>query len=186
MNKGAILCGIAGLSVAVALLAVTPQHVCAQAQEGVDLFKSGQYRDAETALRQELKADPSNVRARYYLGLSLLEQEKNQEAFAELKKVQQDQLRADQWTRSPVPNEYQVQIALGRVRLALKDYAEALRNIESARIEDGNSAEIYLYRGMYYLEQKKNAEAAKDLERVIKLAPDSPEAARAKQLMSSK
>jgi len=172
--------------IAIGLLAVIPQHLYAQAQKGADLLKSRQYREAETALREELKADPSDVQARYYLALSLLEQEKNQEALAEMKQVQQAQLRADQWTRSPVPNEYQVQIALGRARLALKNYSEALSNIESARIEDGNSAEVYLYRGLYYLEQKKSAEAARDLEKAIKLAPNSPEAVRAKQLMQSK
>jgi tetratricopeptide (TPR) repeat protein len=183
MKKSTILCSMIAVCIAVSLLAVIPQHLCAQAQKGIDLFKSKQYRDAEAALREALKADPSDVQARYYLGVSLLEQEKYQDALTEITKAQQEQLRADQWSRSPVPNEYQIQIALGRIRLALKNYDEALRNLESARIEDNTSAEVYLYRGVCYLGQKKNAEAVKDFEKVIRLAPNSPEAAKAKQLM---
>jgi len=185
MKKRTALCLIT-VCIAAGLLTVIPQHLYAQAQKGIDLFKSRQYMDAEIALREVLNADPANVQARYYLGLSLLEQEKYRDALPEIKRVQQEQLRADQWVRSPIPNEYQIQVALGRAHLALKNYAEALRSIESARIEDLNSAEVYLYRGMYYLEQKKRDEAVKDFEKAIKLAPDSPEAVKAKQLMQAK
>jgi tetratricopeptide (TPR) repeat protein len=185
MKKRTILCGMIAVCIAACLLAVIPQQLYAQAQKGIDLFKSRQYRDAEAAFREALKADPSDVQAHYYFAVSLIEQEKYQDALPEIIKAQQGQLRADQWTRSPVPSGYQVQIAPGRIRLALKNYDEALRNLDSARIEDGNSAGVYLYRGMCFLGQKKNAEAVKDFEKVIRLAPNSPEAARAKQLMQS-
>ncbi len=150
-------------------MAVIPQQIAAQTEKGIELYNSGEYQEAEGVFREALKADSKDTAAHYYLGLSLLEQKKNSEALDIFLKVKQSQDSADQWARPPVPNEYQIQLALGRARLVLEQYDEAWKNIESARIENGASSEVFMYRGVYYLQQKKHEEAVKDLEKAISL-----------------
>jgi tetratricopeptide (TPR) repeat protein len=116
-----------------------------------------------------LKAEPRNVTARYYLGLSILQQEKYRDALDIFLKVKDEQDKAEQRTRSAIPSEYQMQLAIARARLGLKQYAEAWKNLESAKIEDANSSDVYMYRGLYYLQQEKHAEAIKELEKAISL-----------------
>jgi tetratricopeptide (TPR) repeat protein len=153
------------------LSAITPQTLFAQAEKGIALYNSKGYQEAEGVLRDALKADPTSVQARYYLGLSLLQQGKSGDALNEFKKVHGDLLRWDQWTRPTIPNEYQIQLALARANMALKLYDEAGRNLQLARIEDAGSSEVYLHYGVYYSDQKNYAEAIKALEKAISLDP---------------
>ena len=149
--------------------AVIPQKVFAQAERGIELYKAGEYQKAESTLQEALKAEPSNVTARYYLGLCALQQKKYGEALDVFLQVGKEQARTDRRKRATVPNEYQVQLALARAHLGLRQYNEAWKNLESARVEDMNSSDAYLYRGVYYYDQKKYAEAIKDLEKAISL-----------------
>jgi tetratricopeptide (TPR) repeat protein len=169
MNKRRAYCCILVLSVVFSLAAVVPRQALAQTKKGIELYDSWQYREAESVLREALKADPSDVAARYYLGLCMLLQEKYGDALDVFLKVKQSQDRADQRTRPSVPNEYQIQLALARARLGLKQYADAWKNLESARIKDGNSSDVYVYRGVFYLQQEKNPEAIKELQKAIRL-----------------
>jgi tetratricopeptide (TPR) repeat protein len=157
------------LSVLFSLTAVIPQEIFAQAEKGIELYNSGEYQKAERSLQEALKAEPRNVTARYYLGLSILQQEKYRDALDIFLKVKDEQDKAEQRTRSAIPSEYQMQLAIARARLGLKQYAEAWKNLESAKIEDANSSDVYMYRGLYYLQQEKHAEAIKELEKAISL-----------------
>jgi cytochrome c-type biogenesis protein CcmH/NrfG len=139
----------------------------AQTQKGIDLYNSGQCSEAETVLRAALKSDPSDTLATYYLGLSLLPQENYNEALDLFVKVKRSQ-------RPPVPNEYEIQLALARARIGLKQYDEAWKNLENAGMEDAQSSDVYVYRGVYYLQQEKHAEAIKELEKAIKLDSKNP------------
>jgi uncharacterized protein HemY len=69
--------------------------------------------------------------------------------------TESDQVKAPQWDKSPVPDDYQVQIALARTCLGLQQYEEAWKHLESARIDDASS-EVFLYRGVLFLNQKKS------------------------------
>jgi len=161
------------LSFVLSLMAVIPQQVFPQTKKGIDLYTSGQFREAEMVLREALKADPSDTPANYYFGLSMLMQEKYNDALQVFLKVKQSQDRADQWTRPAVPSEYQIQLALARARLALNQYPEAWKNLESARIEDNRSSDVYVYRGVYYDQQEKHQEAIAELEKAISLDPQN-------------
>jgi tetratricopeptide (TPR) repeat protein len=151
------------------LITFIPQQIAAQTEKGIELYNSAEYQKAEGVFRKALKADSRDTAAHYYLGLSLLEQKKSSEALGIFLKVKKSQDSAAPGARASVPNEYQIQLAMGRAHLALEQYDEAWNNIESARIEDGDSSEVFMYRGVYYLQQKKHEEAVKDLEKAISL-----------------
>jgi tetratricopeptide (TPR) repeat protein len=169
MNNHGKCGGVLALLISISLIAVMPKQVFAQTEKGIELYNSGKFRDAEVLLREALKAEPWDVSANYYLGLSILQQKKYGDALQIFLKVKDDQGKAEQWDQSPIPNEYQIQMALARARLGLKQYAEAWKNLESARIEDGSSSEVYMYRGVYYLDQEKHKEAIDELEKAISL-----------------
>jgi tetratricopeptide (TPR) repeat protein len=169
MKKRRTYCRILVLAAVISLAVIIPQQVLAQTNKGIELYNQWQFADAEKALREALKADPSETLANYYLGLSVLMQEKYNEAVDIFLKVKRSQDKADQWSRPAVPSEYQIQLATARARLGLGQFDEAWKNLESARIEDGKASDVYVYRGQFYVLQKKNSEAIKELEKAIKL-----------------
>ena len=174
MNKRKICCRILVLSVVLSLAVLIPQQIFAQSSKGIELYNQWQFAEAETVLREALKADPSETPANYYLGLSVLMQEKYNDAIDIFVKVKRSQDRADKKTRPAVPSEYQIQLAMARARLGLRQYDEAWKNLESARIEDGTASDVYVYRGASYVLQGKNKEAIKELEKAIKLDEKNP------------
>ena len=117
MNKQRIYCRILVLSVVFLLAVLIPQQIFAQSSKGIELYNQWQFAEAEKVLREALKADPSETLANYYLGLSVLMQEKYSEAIDIFVKVKRSQDKADQWTRPAVPSEYQIQLAMARARL---------------------------------------------------------------------
>jgi tetratricopeptide (TPR) repeat protein len=169
MNRRSAFCGTLVLLVVVSLIAVIPQQIFAQTKKGIELYNLGKYQEAESVLREALKTDSKDTAANYYLGLSVLEQKKYSDALDIFLEVKKSLDRGDQQARPAVPSEYQIQLAMGRARLGLKQYDEAWKNIESARTEDSASSEVYMYRGVYYLQQEEHEEAVKDLEKAISL-----------------
>jgi tetratricopeptide (TPR) repeat protein len=161
-------CRILVLSALFALIAAIPQQTFAQAKKGVDLYNSGQYLQAETVFREALKSNPKDTSNNYYLGLSVLLQDKHVEALDIFLKVQQSQDRAEQGKRPAIPDEYQINLAMARARLGLHQYADAWKNLEQARTKNASS-DVYVYRGIYYLHQEKLPEAIKELEKAISL-----------------
>jgi tetratricopeptide (TPR) repeat protein len=150
---------------------VIPQALFAQANTGVELFNAGAYEKAELKLRETLKAKPGDTTQRYYLGLTLLNRGKYPEGLKELETVKSEQEKASQWSRPAVPNVYQIDIALAQAYLTLKQFDKAWPKLESAGIESPGSAEVFLYRGVYYYKQKENAKAIVELEKAIRLDP---------------
>jgi tetratricopeptide (TPR) repeat protein len=169
MNRSGTFCSMLVIAVVISLIAVIPQQIFAQAEKGIELYDSGNYQGAERALREALKADSSNTTANYYLGLSVLMQNKYEEALGIFLKVKKSQETADQRSRPDVPSEYQIQLATARARLGLNQYDEAWKNLELAGLEDDTASDVYVYRGVYYLQQQKNEEAIKELEKAISL-----------------
>ena len=99
----------------------------------------------------------------YNLGLSNLSQAKYQDALDTFLKFKSS--RAGKAN----PSEYQIQIAFARAQLGLKHYDEAWKNLESARVINANSSEVYLYRGVFYFQQEKYREARNELDKAISL-----------------
>ena len=174
MNKYRACRHILAVLVVCALVSVIPQGIFAQSKKGMELFNSWKFQEAEKAFREALQADPKDTPTNFYLGLSLLLQEKSGDALDVFLKVKASQDRADRRTRPAIPSEFQIQLALARARLGLKQYAEAWKNLESARIEDGKASDVYVYRGVFYLQQEKNPEALKELQKAISLDKKNP------------
>jgi tetratricopeptide (TPR) repeat protein len=99
----------------------------------------------------------------YNQGISYLSQEKYKDALDTFLKIK------DSLTAKTIPNECQLQIALARARLGLKQYGEAWKNLESAKTVNANSSEVFLYRGVYYFQQEKYREARNELDKAISL-----------------
>jgi tetratricopeptide (TPR) repeat protein len=159
--------------VALSLLSI-PMQVSAQSKKGVKLYGAGQFEEAEAAFREAQKSNPSDTPNNYYLGLSILLQDRFGEALDVLVKVKQSLDRADQRTRPAVPDEFQINLAMARARLGLHQYEEAWKNLESARNKNASSSDVYVYRGVYYFQQDKFTEAIKELEKAISLDAKNP------------
>jgi tetratricopeptide (TPR) repeat protein len=172
MNTHRICCRI--LVLAAVVLAVISQGIFAQDKKGLELFNAWQTQEAEKVFREALKANPLDTASNFYLGLCLLLEDRHSDALEVFLKVKSSQDKADQRTRSAIPTEFQIQLALARTRIELKQFSEAWKNLESARIVDGNSSDVYVYRGAYYVHQNKNAEALKELAKAIKLDKKNP------------
>jgi tetratricopeptide (TPR) repeat protein len=143
--------------------------VFAQTQKGIDLFNSWEFQEAEKVLSEALKANPGDVQASYYLGLAVLAQDKHKEALDIFLKVKDSQDKAERQARPRVPDEYQIQMALARARLELKQNDEAWKNLEAAKKEHADSSEVYVYRGLYYLNQGNPQKAIKELEKAMSM-----------------
>ncbi len=174
MNKRRACRSIMILSIALSLTAFIPDQVLAQTDKGIELYNSGHCAEAEKVLREALKADPGDVRAEFYLGLAVLLQGNPVEALDIFQKVKKSQERASQRSRSYVPNEHQIHLALARARLGVKQYDEAWKDLEYARIENPESSDVYVYRGVFYYQQEKYGQAVKELEKAIKLDEKNP------------
>ena len=75
-------------------------------------------------------------------------------------------------------------INIGILFLNKKDPATAMTYFNKAIAMNGKQAESYYYRGLTEMQLNKHAAAKSDFQQVIALAPDSPEAKDAKQLLA--
>jgi tetratricopeptide (TPR) repeat protein len=169
MNKHTAFCVVLVVSVVLSMTAVSPQAAFAQATDGMNLFNSWKFQEAEKAFREALKSDPKDIRTSYYLGLSVLMQDKHSEALDILLNVKEALDKTEPKVRPAVPDEFQIQIALARAHLELKKNTEAWKNLEAAKKLHPESAEVCVYRGLYYLNQNDNKKAIKELEKAMDL-----------------
>jgi tetratricopeptide (TPR) repeat protein len=144
------------------------QSTFGQTSKGIELYNSGHFQEAEKVLRDVLKGNPSDLSANYYLGLSVLLQKRQNEALALFLKVKMNRDKMGQKVR-PAVSEYQIQLALARTNIEMKHFDEALRNLDAAGKEDPKAADVFVYRGVYYLDQEKHKEALKELDKAISL-----------------
>jgi tetratricopeptide (TPR) repeat protein len=151
-----------GAAIAVALFLLIPRSD-ADTEKGIQLYRSKQYTDAERELQQSVEASPEDTQARYYLGLTLLELGKYDDA-----KTQFEALSKPQET-SPTPAE--VQVGLGRAYMNLKEYGQAQASLDKALKDNPDSSDVHLYRGKLDVMQKKYAVATKELDKAIALDP---------------
>jgi tetratricopeptide (TPR) repeat protein len=166
MNKLKRNCLVLVLSMAVLTVVSVEPWAFAQTKQGVDLFNSWNFQESEKVLRQAVKANPKDAQAAYYLGLSMLMQDKHSEALAILLKVQPSPAKAGQGS---VPDEYQIRIALARTYLELKQNEDALKCLDAANQINADAIDVHIYRGAYYLNKENYAQAIKELEKAMKL-----------------
>jgi tetratricopeptide (TPR) repeat protein len=170
MNKRiATPCIILVFSAVFLATAIMPQTTLAQTSKGISLCNSWQFKEAEKVLRDALKANPQDIQAGYYLGMALLMQDKHEEALKTFLKVSADMEKPGRNAKLPAPNNYEIQIALARTHLELKQNAEALKNLEAANKIHPNSLQVYTYRGLYYINLKNAQKAVAELNKAISL-----------------
>jgi tetratricopeptide (TPR) repeat protein len=143
------------------ILMVTMQlPVFGQTENGMELFNSMKFKNAEDAFRSALVDEPENIEAGYYLGMSLLMQGKYQEASGVFEKIKAS-------GKDGIPDIGQLEIALTRIYLELKKYPEALKSLDAAKTAKADPADIHVYQGAYYLEKNDAAKAIEELEKAI-------------------
>jgi tetratricopeptide (TPR) repeat protein len=169
MIKRPSLASILLLFMVSSFLTFRPSQVFAETGKGIELYNAWDFQKAETALREVLQSNPRDVEASYYLGLSVLQLGKHSEALGIFQKVKETQDSAGRPARSPVPDEFQIQMALARTRLELKQLPEAWTNLEAAAKLRADSADVHAWRGYYYLQQENLKQALKELDKAMEL-----------------
>lgn len=161
-DKRNVCVGVAGC-----LLVFHPSIRAEQPARGIELYKEKKYSEAAKQLQTAVEAEPANPVARYYLGLSLLELEKYQEAeryFADLEREAEE---------SP-PRLDQVKIGLARAQMERKQYDQARKKLDEALELKPDNPEVFLYRGRLNLHLENYGAAAKELDKAIELDPKQP------------
>jgi tetratricopeptide (TPR) repeat protein len=172
MNKSNLCKILAFSAVAMLISSISPQSM-AQTEKGIELYNSWEFNKAEEAFREVLKNRPDDVQAGYYLGLSLLMQEKYQEALDAFQKEKASAGKAASSAKVGIPDKGQLEIALTRAYLGLKKYPEVWECLEAAEKANANPADIHTFRGAYYLERKNTENAIKELEKALELDPQN-------------
>jgi cytochrome c-type biogenesis protein CcmH/NrfG len=175
MNKSN-LCKILALSAVVLLISGISLQVMAQTEKGIELYNSWEFKKAEESLREVLKNKPGDVQAGYYLGMSLLMQEKYKEALDAFQKVKASIDKTALSGKAGVPDKGQMEISLTRAYLGLKKYREMLECLEAAEKAKANPSDIHTLRGAYYLEKDdpEDEAAAKELEKALEIDSKNP------------
>ena len=144
-----------------ALLLAAP--LTAGIDEALEHFKKGDYATAAAYLRKVVEANPEHRRARYYLGLSLLEEKHWDEAT--------QQFRALEEAGEGEPAPEQVKVGLARAAMGNKDWDAADAALDEALVLNADSPEVYLRLGELYLHQENYRMAVEPLEKAIQLDP---------------
>jgi Flp pilus assembly protein TadD len=144
------------------------QQLLAQAQHN-----AGDVAKTIETLRTLVAADETNHANALLLVTMYLEDAKLAEAKALLEKLPAGAVS------DPV-----VFLNVGISFLNQDSFADATVYFDKAIALDGNNSLGYYYRGLALLQLEKKAEAKADLEKVIALAPDGPEAGEARQLLA--
>lgn len=156
------------------LLGGVSLHVLADKESGLKSLSLGEFEKAEAIFSEILKGDADNVEAGYYLGLSLLLQEKFDEALGIFQNLKLNINNRAVMKNTDIPTKGQVEIGLARSYLGLKNLPEALKCIEAAEKAKSDPIEVYTFKGAYYLETNENTKAKEELEKALELKSQNP------------
>ena len=148
--------------------------VPAKADEGLKFLGLGEYEKAEAIFNEILKGDAENIQAGYYLGISLLMQEKYKEALGIFQNLNDNLDNKDIMGNAEIPTRGQIKIGLVRAYLGLKNYPEALKYLNQAEADKADPVDLNTYKGAYYLELNENVKANETLEKALQLNSENP------------
>jgi tetratricopeptide (TPR) repeat protein len=120
-----------------------------------------------------VKKRSKNATARYYLGASLVRLNRPAEARKALKRAAKDGF-------SPTMVDFQI----GLTYLSDNNWKAAKNSFDAVHEFDPRYAHLYFYRGLASTRLGDRTDAARDLREFITLAPNSPEAAEARKMLS--
>ena len=169
MNRKTITHRLLIISVTFILLSGISLHALAKTEDGLNSLNIGEFEKAAAIFNEVLKGDADNLQASYYLGISLLLQEKFNEALDIFQN-----LKATAVDNSEMPAKGQIEIGLVRAYLGLKNYPEALKSLKAAEAAKTDQVDIHTYKGAYYLEINKNTRAKEELDKALELKSQNP------------
>ena len=174
MNRRSLIKGFLFISVLSILLCGISLHALAKTEDGLKSLSIGEFEKAEAIFSEVLKGDPENAEAGYYLGLSLLMQEKFNEALGIFQKLEANIGNKAVMGNSGLPAKGQIQIGLVRSYLGLKNLPEALNSLNAAETAKADPIDIHTYKGAYYLEVNENTKANEELEKALEMKSQNP------------
>jgi len=127
---------------------------------GVEQYRALNFVEAEKTLRQVCEREPENASAHEYLGLTLAELKRADEAEAEINQAAEVGLAEDR-----------VKVGLARVAIERRDVEGASRLLEEAHAVNPENADAYHYRGMVRTKARNFGEAIADFDRALELNP---------------
>jgi len=187
---------ILGLAITLSAAAQTQASAEAELAQAMRLIGQGEFAQAEQKLRAIEKAHPGLFEVRYRLGLVLMRQGKLQEASPRLEAaVQQAPSSAAAWLAAAqvrlklekresalaaakraselAPQEPMMWRTLSRFYSDAGEFPHALEFEEKFAAAKGETAELYLVRGLAYRAAGKPADAVNALQEAIRLAPQN-------------
>ncbi len=174
MNKSKHIKRFIVVSVLFAFISGISLFAMAATEDGIHSYNIGEFHKAEALFREVLKGNADDIQAGYYLGMSLLMQEKFKEALGIFQNLE-DNINNKAVTKdTDVPTRGQVEIGLVRSYLGLKQYPDALKSIHVAERVKADPVDIHTYYGAYYLEKNDNSRAQKELETALNQKSQNP------------
>ncbi len=167
---------------------------------GMDLYRSGKYSEAETALRKAVEQDGDNAKANRYLGLTLLELSKVNDAQGFIDKANASESSGE--SKAAVARLYaeqkkwaaaeqaldgaegdQATYARGLIDLQNKRYDPAAKAFESFLESNREHAYAHYQAGMAYYGMKRPDKMLTHFEMFVKLRPDAPESRKVQSVL---
>jgi tetratricopeptide (TPR) repeat protein len=136
-------------------------------------YGAGDLEKAIASMEQVVRAEPADTNKTLLLANMLLETKQIDRATAMIAALPPDAVSADTLLNA------------GIALMNKKQPAAAVAYFTRAIKADPQSHLGYYYRGLAFLQQKKNSDARPDLQKVIELAPSSDEAKEAKDYLTA-
>ena len=174
MNRKSLIHSFLLVSAVFVLTCGLSLHALAKTEDGLKSLSIGKYEKAEAIFSEILKGDAENIQAGYYLGLSLLMQEKYDEALGTFQNLKDNINNKEIMKNAKIPSKGQVEIGLTRAYLGLKNNSEALKSLNAAEKAKADPIELHTYKGAYYLEMNENTRANEELEKALGLNSQNP------------
>jgi tetratricopeptide (TPR) repeat protein len=173
------------------------------------LDQEKKYADAATRLRKAAELAPADPAPQVYLGEALLRARKNGEADTAFRKAAElaqgkggdglyylgvAQQRLKQYdqavetlesARAQAPSNAMIPLQIGVTRAFQEQWNPAVEQLSRAVEMNSGLAYAYYYRGLSYDKLNRKDLLVKDMERFLALAPDAPEADRARAVLQA-
>jgi tetratricopeptide (TPR) repeat protein len=154
--------------------------------QGLALYKENKFSDAEKIFSQAAELDPSNPDSFRYLGLSLLQQAKFEQAIEQLNRASK---LAGLYAGAPLPTAAQYQQIVDNIQGLMKqmpvfkarnaakekNFEEAVAQFTEALKNDPNNAELYSSIAIVQANANKLDEALAAISKAVQLKPDNKE-----------
>lgn len=157
-----------------------PQEAREAVDAGQAFIAQEKYKEAAEQFERAAALLPDNMSLRKALSHAYYKAGEIAKSIATLEAV----AAADAADTSVAPLLMNMYVEMGGRLYNDKKAAEAVAYFAKAIDLDGKRADAFYYRGLANLQLSKTAEAKADFQKVIELAPESPEAGEAKQLLA--